>query len=162
MSSVFGRATGGIGFALRNRSQGADAITELVRIEQSSQLVANDLVHGDLLATQFLRDDRERLTGVTDWDSAGRGDRSIDLALLFLNVHAQADRLVQPTPISVVKRLAGAVSDRMVPRMSAALGYHLLKMLHFVSEHNAKHIEWRTDLARRVLENYRTYRLFVQ
>jgi hypothetical protein len=46
-----------------------------------------------------------RLTGVLDWDAAGRGGRGHDLALLFSNAFAQADRLDEAPAEEVVNRL---------------------------------------------------------
>jgi hypothetical protein len=113
-----------------------------------------DLVHGDLLASQLLARNG-RLAGVVDWDGAGRGERAQDLALLFYNAHAQADRLDRPLDDAVVEGLARAAIERT---QSAAFGRYLaweaLQTVGFVLAHNTRHVEWRVSLALRTIARY--------
>jgi hypothetical protein len=81
------------------------------------------------------------------------GDRAMDLALLFLNVHTKGDRLGSGTDpalaIEIGKR--GHTVSSSVP---AHLAYQLAVMLTFVATRNPKHIAGRTHLAHRVLDAF--------
>jgi aminoglycoside phosphotransferase (APT) family kinase protein len=61
-------------------------------------LVGNDAMHRDFHPGNLLTDG-EVITGVVDWDAAGRGDRHFDLVTLRFGIHA--DR----TPADVVREL---------------------------------------------------------
>ena len=67
----------------------------------------DDLVHLDLHPGNVLVQDG-RITGVVDWDGAGRGDRHFDLVTLHFNLAGSAPRLA---PI-VAERLTGLDPDR--------------------------------------------------
>jgi aminoglycoside phosphotransferase (APT) family kinase protein len=111
-----------------------------------------DAVHGDLLVTQLLLR-RGRLSGVLDWDAAGRGDRCQDLALLFYNTFAHADRSGRPVPTDVPQALAGRAAALCgQERFAWLLAYEILLALAFVAERNPRHLDWRTALGLRVLE----------
>jgi hypothetical protein len=115
---------------------------------------ASDVVHGDLLATQLLARDG-RLVAVVDWDAAGMGERAQDLALLFYNAFAQADRQGVPVDDEVVSLIARAVSaggdDAVFGRY---LAWEALSAVGFVLAHNPRHVEWRASLAVRTLARY--------
>jgi aminoglycoside phosphotransferase (APT) family kinase protein len=115
-----------------------------------------DAVHGDFLVTQVLVSDQGRLAGVLDWDNATTGDRGFDLALLFVNVHAQGDRTGKQPNVDVVRTLARRGTEISGPAFGAYLAYHLLKMVGFVVVHNPPHIAWRCDLTHRILAGYRS------
>ncbi|MDQ3881296.1 MAG: aminoglycoside phosphotransferase family protein [Chloroflexota bacterium] len=112
-----------------------------------------DAVHGDFLVTQLLVNEDGRLAGVIDWDAATSGDRAFDLALLFQNVHVQGDRTGMTAPAEVVARIADEGRNSS-GAFGAYLAYHLLKMVGFVVLRNPRHIEWRLDVAHRVLASY--------
>ena len=56
----------------------------LSRVERSrdERLVAADSVHGDLALENVLLDNGQ-VSGIVDWDAAGRGDRALDVAKLL-------------------------------------------------------------------------------
>ncbi|MFN2483484.1 MAG: phosphotransferase family protein [Candidatus Limnocylindria bacterium] len=116
---------------------------------------SHDAVHGDFLVTQLLVGDRGELVGVLDWDNACWGDRAFDLALLFLNVHAQEDRTGRHPGDEVFGKLAKRGTEISGEAFATYLAYHLLKMVGFVVRHNPAHVAWRSDLARRVIATYR-------
>jgi aminoglycoside phosphotransferase (APT) family kinase protein len=90
-----------------------------------------------------------------DWDAAGRGDRCQDLALLFYNVFAQADRHQQRADPEVVATLGARIQDTCGPeRWEWFLTYEILLTLDFVAEKNPRHLMWRIELSRRVLDAY--------
>jgi hypothetical protein len=80
-----------------------------------------DLVHMDFHPGNLLEQDGV-ITGVVDWDGAGRGDRRLDLVTLRFGVHRQADRAVirrlddilDQVPASVLNPLWAHLSLRMV------------------------------------------------
>lgn len=112
-----------------------------------------DAVHGDFLSPQIMVDASHRLVAVIDWDEAAYGSRAIDLALLFQNVEVQADRTTIPAEPAVVQTLAQRGLTIAGPGFAAAVHYHLVKMLAFVVAFNPKHVDWRLDVAARVLRN---------
>ncbi len=130
----------------------AEAITLLLTSGRDAPL-GSTAVHGDLLVTQFLADDAGAPTGIVDWAAAGRGASAVDLAFLFLNIHTQGDRTGQVPSDEVTRKLALVGSARS-PGFPLVLAYHLLAMLAFVVERNPKHVPWRSDLARRVVDAY--------
>jgi hypothetical protein len=54
--------------------------------EYPAHLLGDDAVHGDFHPGNILAADG-RVTGVVDWDGAGRGDRHFDLVVLRFGVH---------------------------------------------------------------------------
>jgi hypothetical protein len=131
----------------------AAELGRLARAQASAAgaLVDDDAVHGDLVVTQLLANrSGRRLAGVIDWEQAGRGSRAIDLALLFQNVHVQADRTgVQPEP-EVVEAIAAAGVRAAGDGFAASVHAHLVKMVAFVLANNPPHVEWRLEVASRV------------
>jgi hypothetical protein len=111
-----------------------------------------DAVHGDLLATQLLSQ-QGHLTGVLDWDAAGRGDRCQDLTLLLYNTFAQADRLGRNVNSEVLATLmTGMLEWCGAERVGWFLAYEVLSTTAFVLDHNPKHAVWRTELGLQVFE----------
>jgi aminoglycoside phosphotransferase (APT) family kinase protein len=129
-------------------------LKSVVAAYRGKKVHEDDVVHGDFLATQLLVRG-SRLSGVVDWDAAGRGDRCQDLALLFYNAFAQADRHKHPVNQSVISELA-AYSTALcgVDRFSWFIAHEILVTQAFVVEHNSRHLLWRTNLGRRVIEWY--------
>jgi len=112
-----------------------------------------DIVHGDFLVTQFLRDG-DAISALLDWDAAGCGDRGFDLALLFQNVHVQASRTGHPLDDRVVVRLGRIGIESCGDQAFAGfLAYHLGRMLSFVARFNPRHVPWRYGLARQILSS---------
>lgn len=86
------------------------------------QLGGQDAVHLDFQPNNLLADG-DRITGVVDWDGAGRGDRRLDLVTLRFGVHAVAaepeavarlDALLDEVPPHVLDPLWAHMSLRMV------------------------------------------------
>ena len=115
-----------------------------------------DAVHGDMIISQLMVDPRGHLVSVIDWDEAAYGNRAIDLALLFQNVEVQGDRTSIRPEKAVVRALAERGLQIAADGFEAAIHYHVLKMLAFVLAHNPRHVEWRLDVANRVLHNLDT------
>jgi Phosphotransferase enzyme family len=129
------------------------AATARDHLEAARGLPAADAVHGDLLTTQLMVDHHGELVAVIDWDEAAYGSRAIDLALLFQNVEVQGDRTsMRPDP-EVIRALAERGFVIAGDGFTAAVFYHLVKMLAFVVAHNPKSVDWRLDIAKRVLAN---------
>ncbi|GAB2643090.1 phosphotransferase [Kribbella swartbergensis] len=74
-----------------------------MRLEHDGSLTGDDAVHLDYRAGNLLVVGG-RITGIIDWDGAGRGDRRLDLVALRFGVHGD------PPDSAVVARL-GAVLD---------------------------------------------------
>jgi aminoglycoside phosphotransferase (APT) family kinase protein len=129
----------GMETALRSHSRSTARVASLIREKLFSdsdvQMCRGDLVHGDLLATQFLVAGG-RMSGVLDWDVAAYGDRCIDLALLFMNVHVQADRIRRPLDQEMVISLgSAAVTEFGHTNFGVCLAHYLMRMLGFVVAH---------------------------
>jgi Phosphotransferase enzyme family len=132
----------------------AARMKSMIATSQGKHLHSNDVVHGDFLATQFLWQD-DHLSGVVDWDGAGRGDRGQDLALLFYNTFAQADRNHHPVNRDVVRELGtNAIALCGADRFGWFLAYEILLAFAFVHERNPAHIAWRIQLGERVAGSY--------
>src|SRR5262249_11826260 len=58
-----------------------------VRASHSGQPSGQDAAHCDYQPSNILAEDG-RITGVVDWDGAGRGDRRLDLVTLRFGIHA--------------------------------------------------------------------------
>lgn len=117
-----------------------------------------DLVHGDFLASQLLETDG-RVSGVVDWDRLGHGDRGLDLALLFLNVHAQAEREHTRPDETALSALVGAGIAACNDRFAVYLAHHLIVMLTTVlGGARRATIQWRSDLARRAWSSFIKHR----
>jgi Phosphotransferase enzyme family len=132
----------------------APRLESIIAAHGDEHVHSEDVVHGDLLATQLLVEGGH-LSGVVDWDGAGRGDRCQDLALLFYNAFAQADRHEHPMDHEVMAALgAHGVALCGAERFGWFLAYEILVTFAFVFERNPGHVRWRTDLGQRVIEGY--------
>ena len=119
----------------------------------AATLASHDAVHGDFLVTQLLVDEANpnRLVGVIDWDQTGPGSRAIDLALLLQNVEVQGDRTGVRAERRVIDGIVQAGVEAAGSGFVSAVHYHLVKMVGFVLANNPRHVEWRLDVAGRVL-----------
>jgi aminoglycoside phosphotransferase (APT) family kinase protein len=134
----------------------AREIARVVEDRVSAVARADDFVHGDFLVSQLLVDGR-RITGVTDWEQAGYGDRAQDLALLFLNVHTQASRHHHQPDATILRDVCRAAIDASsAEAVSVFLAYEILSMLSFVIERNPRHVPWRLEVGRAVWNNFHT------
>jgi aminoglycoside phosphotransferase len=152
----------GMETALRSHSRStarvASVIREKVFSDSDVRMCRRDLVHGDLLATQILVAGG-RMSGVLDWDVAAYGDRCIDLALLFMNVHVQADRIRQPLDQEMVLSLgSAAVTEFGHTHFGLCLAYHLMRMMGFVVRNAPDRVPWRTSLALRTIQSFERLR----
>jgi aminoglycoside phosphotransferase (APT) family kinase protein len=89
-----------------------------------SEMTADDVAHFDFQPSNMLADDG-LLTGIVDWDGAGRGDRRLDLVTLRFGVHAaevdvdegviqRLDRLLDAMPPNVLRPAWAHMSLRQV------------------------------------------------
>lgn len=85
-------------------------------------LPGDDAVHYDFHPGNLLADG-DRLTGVVDWDGAGRGDRRLDLVTLRFGLHAREvepgvaerlDAILDTVPEAVLRPAWAHMSLRMV------------------------------------------------
>ncbi len=88
--------TSGPGFCLHepvaaHSTRGADLLA-WARSLETDVLPGDDLVHLDFHAGNVLVD-RGRISGIVDWDGAGRGDRHLDLVTLRFDLEARAPHL---------------------------------------------------------------------
>jgi hypothetical protein len=106
---------------LRQHSRRTADLERWVRQVEEPESSGNDLVHLDFHPGNLLEKDGV-ITGVVDWDGAGRGDRRLDLVTLRFGVHRQAgadvisrlDDLLDQVPTSVLNPLWAHLSLRMV------------------------------------------------
>lgn len=132
----------------------APRLQSVIAAYGEERLRTDDAVHGDFLATQLLVHDG-RLAGVVDWDGAGRGDRCQDLALLFYNAFAQADRRHHPVDHEVMLALGDHVAALCgAERFGWFLVYEILVTFAFLFERNPGNLAWRTQLGQRVMDGY--------
>jgi hypothetical protein len=89
--------------------------------EHPGQFAADDAVHGDFHHENLLARDG-RLTGVVDWDGAGRGDRRFDLVTLRFGLRpgnstaaarARLDTILDTLPAEVLRPAWAHMSLRM-------------------------------------------------
>jgi phosphotransferase family enzyme len=93
-------------------------------------LAGEDAVHCDFQPTNILADG-DRITGIVDWDGAGRGDRRLDLVTLRFGLHAT------PADAGVIARL-DQVLDGMPAGELAPLWAHMsLRMTDWAIRHFA-------------------------
>ncbi|MBV9357998.1 MAG: phosphotransferase [Chloroflexi bacterium] len=86
-------------------------------------LEGHDAVHYDFQPGNMLRDEDHALTGVVDWDGAGRGDSRLDLVTLRFGLHAansdaraieRLDAILEQIPGDVLLPAWAHMSLRMV------------------------------------------------
>jgi hypothetical protein len=152
----------GMETALRSHSRSTARVASLIRErlfgDSDALMCRGDLVHGDFLATQILVADGH-MSGVLDWDVAAYGDRCIDLALLFMNVHVQAERIRRPLDQEMVLSLgSAAVTEFGLTNFGLCLAYHLMRMMGFVVRNAPDRVPWRTSLAWRTIQSFERLR----
>ena len=119
---------------LRQHSSRGAALDRRISQIDGAAVAGNDAVHfdfhpGNLLAIQGA------ITGVVDWDGAGRGDRRLDLVTLRFGVHPGAgpevtrrlDDVLDQVPEDVLKPLWAHMSLRMT---DWAIRHHAPEDLH--------------------------------
>ncbi len=76
--------------SLRDHSHGTrEVLARLERLVAGKRAAVHrtaDIVHGDLVLDNVLVD-AGRISGIVDWDAAGRGDRALDLAKLLFSTY---------------------------------------------------------------------------
>jgi aminoglycoside phosphotransferase (APT) family kinase protein len=109
---------------LREHSSRSRALERWITATGASypdHLSGDDAVHCDYQQTNLLADG-ERITGVVDWDGAGRGDRRLDLVTLRFGIHAitadaeaaqRLDRIIDLIPSHVLAPAWAHMSLRM-------------------------------------------------
>ncbi|MFG1948392.1 aminoglycoside phosphotransferase family protein [Nonomuraea sp. NPDC048826] len=97
--------TDGPGFCLHGSLRTYDARTRklLAQVEEIGAAVpdtleGDDLVHADFHPENVLVDDSGAITGVVDWDGAGRGDAGFDLVALRFDLARRAPELLPLVP----------------------------------------------------------------
>lgn len=103
------------------RTRRLDRRITTIGASHPSSLSGHDAVHCDYQPTNLLTD-RSKITGVIDWDGAGRGDRRFDLVTLRFGMHAitadpaatgRLDQLLDAIPPHVLAPMWAHVSLRM-------------------------------------------------
>jgi aminoglycoside phosphotransferase (APT) family kinase protein len=109
---------------LREHSSRTRALERWVTTTGASypdHLSGDDAVHCDYQQTNLLADG-DLITGVVDWDGAGRGDRRLDLVTLRFGIHAitadaeaaqRLDRIIDQIPSHVLAPAWAHMSLRM-------------------------------------------------
>jgi aminoglycoside phosphotransferase (APT) family kinase protein len=150
-----------IDIALRHSDESAAlarSIMAAIEPHANTTLATNDVVHGDLLASQLLVS-HGRVTGVIDWEQTGIGDRGLDLVLLFLNAHAQASRRSHdPDPEVLASLLTAAIQASGEAAVTIFLAYQILSMVSFVIEYRARTLAWRIRLGHEVWNSFERLR----
>jgi Phosphotransferase enzyme family len=91
-------------------------------------LAGQDAVHCDFQPSNILADG-DRITGIVDWDGAGRGDRRLDLVTLRFGLHSV------PAEPGVTERL-DLVLDGLPAQVLAPLWAHMsLRMTDWAIRH---------------------------
>lgn len=106
---------------LRQHSRRSAELERWVAQTQELGGSRNDVVHLDFHPGNLLSE-HGRITGVVDWDGAGRGDRRLDLVALRFGVQGQAspkvikrlDDVLDQVPEGVLKPLWAHLSLRLV------------------------------------------------
>ena len=103
------------------RTRRLDRRITTIGASHPGSLSGHDAVHCDYQPTNLLTD-RSKITGVIDWDGAGRGDRRFDLVTLRFGMHAitadpaatgRLDQLLDAIPPHVLAPMWAHVSLRM-------------------------------------------------
>jgi hypothetical protein len=99
------------------RTQALDRWITTTGASYPGHLSDDDAVHGDYHPANILAD-HGRITGVIDWDGAGRGDRRLDLVTLRFGIHAI------PADPEATRRL-DQMLDGFPPHVLAPLWAHM-------------------------------------
>jgi hypothetical protein len=102
---------------LKQRDARTVALERRIAAVDAETLVGDDAVHVDFHPGNLLQTN-EKLTGVIDWDGAGRGHRGFDLVTLRFGVRgpivARLDQLLDELPYDVLRPAWAHMSLRMV------------------------------------------------
>jgi aminoglycoside phosphotransferase (APT) family kinase protein len=110
------------------RSRALERWVTSVGADGPGYLTGDDAVHCDYQPTNLLADGG-RLTGVVDWDGAGRGDRHLDLVTLRFGIHAI------PADPGATRRL-DQILDDLPPHTLTPLWAHMsLRMTDWAIRH---------------------------
>jgi hypothetical protein len=123
------------------RSRALEHWITAIGTSQADQLSGHDAVHCDYQPANLLTE-HGRLTGVVDWDGAGRGDRHLDLVTLRFGCHAI------PADPGVTRRL-DQILDDLPPQVLTPLWAHMsLRMTDWAIRHfTASEVSHWLDLA---------------
>jgi aminoglycoside phosphotransferase (APT) family kinase protein len=126
---------GGSGWADELRAYGTatarlvDALATLTAGRKDGRGKSSDIVHGDLSPGNILVHDGQ-ISGIVDWDAAGRGDRSFDLALLLFYFYD--DQPIRDPVRDRVVELAGCDG------LAIYLAYAILSQTTWSSRHHGQ------------------------
>lgn len=110
------------------RTQALDRWITTTGASHPGHLSGHDAVHCDYHPANILAD-RGRITGVIDWDGAGRGDRRLDLVTLRFGIHTI------PADPEATRRL-DQLLDGLPPHILAPLWAHMsLRMTDWAIRH---------------------------
>jgi aminoglycoside phosphotransferase (APT) family kinase protein len=123
------------------RSRALERWITAIGAGQADQLGGHDAVHCDYQPSNLLTE-HGRLTGVVDWDGAGRGDRHLDLVTLRFGIHSI------PADPDATRRL-DQILDSLPPQVLTPLWAHMsLRMADWSIRHfTASEVSHWLDLA---------------
>lgn len=110
------------------RTRALDRWITTVGASHPDQLTGDDAVHCDYQPANILAS-RGRLTGVIDWDGAGRGDRRFDLVTLRFGIHA-----ITADP-AATRRLDQQLDDIPAHRLAPMWAHMSLRMTDWAIRH---------------------------
>ena len=104
--------------------------------EHPEHLLGDDAVHGDFHPGNILAADGE-ITGVVDWDGAGRGDHRFDLVVLRFGIHPRPDRAdrLDHADREVVERLDAVLDALPEAVLRPAWAHMSLRMTDWAIRH---------------------------
>ncbi|WP_307241168.1 phosphotransferase [Kineosporia succinea] len=118
---------------LRRFSPRAAALERRIRAVEENSEQRNDAVHLDFHPGNLLAADNE-ITGLVDWDGAGRGDRRLDLVTLRFGIHGTG------THDAATREALDAVLDRIPAADLKPLWAHMsLRMADWAIRHHPDH-----------------------
>lgn len=131
--------TDGPGFCLHSPLPGHNARTRTrtrtlerrisdIGTHYPERLAGNDAVHFDFHPGNMLARE-DTISGVVDWDGAGRGDRRLDLVTLRFGIHAKH---ADPDIIERIDALLDAIPDTVLTPMWAHMS---LRMIDWAIRH---------------------------
>jgi hypothetical protein len=103
---------------LESHSPRSAALLSSIRAIGLTTLPGDDLVHVDYHPGNVLTSDTGTITGVVDWDGAGRGTRAFDLVTLLFYVQRHAPALAPPLVAEAVTLTSPPVLEACWAHMS--------------------------------------------
>ncbi len=140
--------------------EGADLVRRVDRILgrlSTRELRESDIVHGDFQHYNALVSSTDRLTGYVDWEGAGKGDRSIDLARMLYDSYVAEEELGYRANPETLAMLAGKVKETSgVSSLQANMSYWVLQVADFGAKCGQSHLSKFAKVGRRILTDMET------